>query len=176
MDATANDGLAAYQWASGQSTATFALSYPEGQQGLDIVAYQTSDATIRDDDTEGTMTFAQSQFVITSGALSANQAAPFPAFGSPQVAGTSFPIHIAKYGATASNASCRIVTDYQGTKSLAIWSSYANPGTSSVPLTITASGTTANVSTVEGANTFNVQFVPVLGELNLILRAPGRRQ
>lgn len=173
-DATANDGVATYQWTSGQSTATFALSYPEGSQVLDIDAYQTSDTTIRDDDSEGTMTFAQSQFVITSSALSDNQAAPFPTFGSPQTAGTAFPIHIAKYGATQNNANCHIVTDYQGTKSLAIWSAYVNPSSGSLPLIITAGATTANVSTTEGANTFNVGFVNGRAQISGLYRDAGR--
>lgn len=172
-DATANDGLATYQWPSGESSAVFSLSYPEGTRVFDIDAYQTSDTSIRDDDSEGNMTFADSMFVITSAQLASNQDPPFPTLQSPQTAGTSFPVHIAKYGSTLNNPSCRIVTDYQGTKPISIWRTYVNPSSGSLPLSITAGSTTANAGASAGASAFNINFANGRAEISALYKDVG---
>lgn len=128
-DSTANDGVATYKWPGNQDVATFALSYPEGQRTFDIDVYQSSNIALRDDDSEGTMTFSNSGFVLTSAAAPDSMNPPFPTFATPQIAGTAFPMHIARYGSVANSASCRLVKDYAGAKNIDVWTTYTNPNT-----------------------------------------------
>jgi len=143
---TSNDGIATYQWPLGATTATFSLSYPEGAGVLDIDVYQTNDTAIRDDDTEGTMTFSPSGFTVTSSAIG-NPPGAIPAFASPQTAGTNFAIHIAAFGQTPGDAQCGVIESYSGAQALRFWSTYVNPASGSRSVTI--DGIAAAVS--EGA-------------------------
>ena len=149
IDATANDGVATYTWVTGQSSATFALSYKEGATPINIKVYQTSDATLHDDDTEGTLAWSASAFTVTSTALP-NPPGGIPAFVSPQTAGTNFPVHIAAYGTTPTDSQCGIIETYNGAKSLKFWSTYGNPATGTRQVTI--NGT--SIATAEGASAF----------------------
>ena len=149
-DAVANDGLATYTWASGQSSATFALSYKEGATPINIRVYQTSDTNLHDDDTEGTMAWSASGFTVTSAALSNPPPGSIPAFVSPQTAGTNFPLYLAAYGTTPTDSQCGIIEAYTGAKSLKFWSAYLNPGTGTRQVTI--NGT--SIATAEAASAF----------------------
>lgn len=126
-----------------------------------VRAYRAMEPTLVAGGLEQLSTSAAGQFVITHDGAGVHCATgtvlPFAA----QTAGDSFQIHIAKYIDTSAGANCRIDTDYQGEKTLAIWSQYVDPGSGSVALTIatTPGGAAANVSTTEGASTFKVTFV-----------------
>lgn len=170
LDATANDGLATYTFPGTQATATFALDYrsatppgtsPPGLLALDIDAYETSTPTIRDDDTEGTMNFAPSGFTVTSAALTNPPPATIPAFTSPQIAGTTFPVHITAYGQTPTDTTCGVIEGYTGAKSVKFWSTYANPNTGTIQVTIngTAASTTEGASAVQAVTFTNGQAV-----------------
>ena len=149
VDSTPNDGIATYTWATGQSSATFALSYKEGATPINIKVYQTSDATLHDDDTEGTLTWSASAFTVTSSALS-NPPGSIPTFASPQTAGSNFPVYITAYGTTPTDSQCGVIETYTGAKSLKFWSTYGNPSTGTRQVTI--NGT--SIATVEAASAF----------------------
>jgi hypothetical protein len=149
-DAVANDGIATYTWATGQSTATFALSYREGATPINIRVYQTSDSTLHDDDTEGTLAWSPSGFTVTSAALSNPPPGLIPAFGSPQIAGSNFALNVTAYGTTATDSQCGVIEAYTGAKSLKFWSTYVNPGSGTRQVTINA----ASIATTEAASAF----------------------
>jgi len=126
-DATADDGLATYDWPLGEDNAEFALSYTAGTASFDIDAYQTSDTSIRDDDSEGNIVFSPNGFTVTSAALSNPPPATIVPFSATQVAGTDFPIHIAAYGQTPNDSACGIIEAYTGPQNLKFWSDFINP-------------------------------------------------
>ncbi|MCP4301360.1 MAG: hypothetical protein GY783_12300 [Gammaproteobacteria bacterium] len=135
-DATANDGLATYDWPAGESFAEFALSYTDGTASFDIDAYQTSDPATRDDDSEGNIDFSPSGFTLTAAALSNPPPAVIVPFSATQVAGTDFPIHIAAYGQTPNDPVCGIVETYTGPQNLKFWSDFINPVGGSLAVSI----------------------------------------
>jgi photosystem II stability/assembly factor-like uncharacterized protein len=135
-DATLNDGLATYNWPLGESSAAFALSYPEGPASIDIDVYQTSDTGIRDNDVEGTILFSPSGFTLTAAALSNPPPAVIVPFSAPQVAGTDFPIHVAAFGVTPNDPVCGIIESYTGPKNLKFWLDFLNPVGGSVAASI----------------------------------------
>ena len=135
-DGTANDGIATYQWVTGEGSATFTLYYPEGTPTLDIEAYQSNNTLIRDDDSELSFTFAPSGFTVTSAALSNPPPATIPTFPSPQTAGTGFNFYLAAYGQTPTDPVCGVIETYTGAKTLEFRSTYVNPVTASVRATI----------------------------------------
>ena len=149
IDSTPNDGIATYTWATGQSSATFALSYKEGATPINIKVYQTSDATLHDDDTEGTLAWSASAFTVTSAALS-NPPGVIAAFASPQTAGSSFPVYITAYGTTPTDTQCGVIETYTGAKALKFWSTYGNPSAGTRQVTI--NGT--SIATAEAASAF----------------------
>jgi len=126
-DAIANDGLATYDWPLGESSATFALSYPEGPATIDIDVFQTSDTGIRDNDAEGGVEFSPSGFTLTAAALSNPPPPVIATFSAPQVAGTDFAIHIAAYGQVPNDPVCGIIESYAGPRNLKFWMGYMNP-------------------------------------------------
>jgi len=95
----ADDGLAVYTFAAGETFADFTLNYQSGSASLDLDAFVTSNTGLRDDDSEGTMEFNPSGFTLTSSALGNPPPASIPAFAA-QTAGTSFDVHITAYGQT----------------------------------------------------------------------------
>jgi len=132
VDATADDGLATYDWPAGESTAEFALSYTNGTVTFDIDAYQTDDTATRDDDSEGSITFSPNGFTLTAAPLSNPPPAIVVPFSASQVAGTDFPISIAAYGQTPGDAVCGIIESYAGAKNLKFWFDFVNPGSGSI--------------------------------------------
>lgn len=174
-DGASNDGIATYTWPGTQSSATFSLSYPEGQSTFDIDVYQTSNTSLRDNDSEPNMTFAQSGFLLTSSLLPGNQGPPFPSFAA-QTAGTTFPIYIAKFGSVANSSTCRLVTDYTGTKNLRMWSMYSNPDSGTRAVSITSGATTTAIATSDSASTttMNVEFVGGRAQVSAKYKDVGR--
>jgi hypothetical protein len=136
VDATADDGLATYDWPAGESTAEFALSYTNGTASFNIDVYQTDDTATRDDDSEGDITFSPNGFTLTANALGNPPPALISVFSATQVAGTDFPIHIAAFGQTPNDPTCGIIESYTGPKNLKFWFDHINPGSGSVPPTI----------------------------------------
>ncbi|MEM6512208.1 MAG: LamG domain-containing protein [Pseudomonadota bacterium] len=135
-DATANDGLATYNWPLTESTAVFGLSYSEGATPIDVDVFQQSDVGIRDTDTEGLLAFSPSGFTVTAAALSNPPPGTIVSFADPQVAGTDFSLHIAAFGQTPSDPSCGIIESYNGTQTLDFWADRQNPSIGSVVPTV----------------------------------------
>lgn len=135
-DATADDGLATYDWPLGESSAEFALSYTNGAVPFDIDVYQTSDTSIRDDDSEGVITFSPNGFTVTAAALSNPPPAVITAFSATQTAGTDFPIFIAAFGQTANDPVCGVIESYTGPKNLKFWYDYVNPTIGGIAVSI----------------------------------------
>ena len=149
VDASPNDGLATYAWPSGESTATFSLYYPEGAATIDVDVFQSSDTSVRDTDTESTMTFSASGFTVTAGALPNPPPGAITPFNAAQTAGTDFLVHIAAYGQTPTDPSCGIIESYTGGKNLEFWLTRQDPAGG----TITATIDTAAIGVGEGAAT-----------------------
>ena len=154
-DATADDGVATYDWPLGESTAEFALSYTNGTGSFDIDVYQVSDPSIRDDDSEGDIAFSPNGFSVTAAPLTNPPGAVAP-FATSQVAGTDFPIYLAAYGQTPNDPECGIIESYSGAKSLRFWSGYIDPAAGSVAVSIDG---TAIAATEAAAGAAAVTFV-----------------
>lgn len=137
-DATADDGRATYTWASGESEAVFALSYTNGLPVFDIDVFQTSDSLLRDDDSEGDITFSPDGFMLTSTPLANPPPAVITPFTTPQTAGTEFPVYIAAYGQTPTDPVCGIIESYSGAKDLKFWFDFLDPVSGSIAVTIDA--------------------------------------
>ncbi len=146
-DATANDGLATYDWPLGESAAAFGLAYREGPATIDVDVYQTSDTGIRDNDAEGPIMFSPSGFTLTAVALSNPPPPVIVPFSAPQVAGTDFAMHIAAFGQTPTDPVCGIIESYTGPQNLKFWSDYMDPGSGTRLVTVDASP----VATTEAA-------------------------
>ena len=142
-DSTANDGLATYEWASGESEAVFALSYTNGVPVFDIDIYQTSDTLLRDDDTEGDIDFSPNGFMLTALPLANPPPAVIVPFSASQIAGTDFPIFIAAFGQTPNDPVCGIIESYTGPKNLKFWFDYVNPVAGSIALSVDGVGVPA---------------------------------
>ncbi len=148
-DAVADDGLATYTFAAEDAgTASFRLSIQSGTS-IDVDAYQTSNVSIRDDDTEGVLALAPTGFTVTANALSNPPPSPISDPIGPQTAGTAFAIHFAAYGQTEDDPECGIIESYAGPKTLAFWSSHENPTSALVQASIGGSA----IGTSEAAAT-----------------------
>jgi hypothetical protein len=134
-DATPNDGVATYDWPLGESQAVFTLYYPQGPPSIDVDVFQVSNTAIRDTDVEGPLVFSPNGFTVTAAPL-ANPPGAFATFAANETAGSNFPLYIAAYGQTPSDPVCGIIEAYNGTKSLKLWSQYANPATGTRNVTI----------------------------------------
>lgn len=152
-DATANDGIATYTFdTANDGVASFILDYREGSNDFDIDVYLSSDTSIRDDDTEGNISFSPSGFTVTATALSNPPPSPINDPVMAQVAGTTFPLYLTAYGQNPSDPVCGIIEAYTGDKPLKFWSSYIDPTPSNtagtqVIIDNTAIATTETVST-----------------------------
>jgi hypothetical protein len=155
-DAAADDGMATYQWADGESEATFSLTYLGGAVPVDIDVYQTDNPTLRDTDAEGPMTFSANGFTLTALPLGNPPPALVVPFAQAQTAAIPFDVHIAAYGQTDNDPECGIIETYSGSKNLSFWSTYLNPGTGSRSVTIDG---TMVATTETGASTQVVTFV-----------------
>ncbi len=164
-DAVADDGVATYQWASGESEATFSLSYTQGAVPIDVDVFQSDDPTLRDDDSEGLLAFSANGFTLTAAPLSNPPPATIIPFDTPQTAAVPFDIYIAAYGQTANDPVCGIIESYTGNKNLEFWSSYQNPvaGTLSVDIDGVAIATSEAGAFVQSVTFANGQ-AQVLGK------------
>lgn len=151
-DATADDGLATYDWPMGESSAEFALSYTNGTSSFDIDVYQTSDPSTRDDDSEGNIDFSPNGFTLTAAALSNPPPALITPFSATQVAGIDFPVHIAAYGQTENDPVCGIIEAYAGPRNLKFWLGFMNPASG----TVAASVNTVTIPATEASATDQV--------------------
>ena len=143
-DATANDGIATYDWPLGESSAVFSLSYPDGPVSVDIDVYQTSDTAIRDNDAEGNIVFSASGFTLTAAALGNPPPALITPFNATQIAGTDFAVYLAAFGQTPNDPVCGVIETYTGPQTLKFWLDYNDPASGSITTTIdgNAIGTT----------------------------------
>jgi hypothetical protein len=131
-DATDNDGLATYAYAAGDNgVVTFALDYSEGTATFDIDAY---DGAVRDNDSEGDITFAASGFILSPAEVTV--AGAFDDIFPTQISATDFPVHITAFGTDATNPTCGIIETYAGNKSIEFLGSYQNPTSGTIALTI----------------------------------------
>ena len=147
-DATADDGLATYTFVAGDSgVATFSLTYTNGAATINVDAYEGS---IRDDDTEGDMTFTPSGLTLTAAALSNPPPSSIDTSIPTQTAGTAFNLHLAAYGTTANDSQCGVIETYTGNKSLRFWVSHSNPASGT--LTPTVDGTSIAASAGAAVN------------------------
>ena len=135
-DATADDGIATYDWAAGESEAVFSLSYAQGASTVDVDVYQTSDTLIRDDDTEGNIEFSASGFTLTAAPLSNPPPGLIVPFNATQVAGTDFGIYLTAYGETATDPVCGIIETYTGPQNLKFWFDRVDPIGGTIATTI----------------------------------------
>jgi len=127
-DATANDGLATYSFDTADNgVASFNLDYQEGIATFDIDTYLTADSTIRDDDSEGDITFSSSGFTVTANPLSNPPPDPINEPILAQTAGTAFPVYITAYGQTPTDPTCGVIEGYTDNKNIKFWSNYNNP-------------------------------------------------
>jgi MSHA biogenesis protein MshQ len=155
-DATADDGLAVYDWPLNETQAQFALSYVQGVPIFDIDVYQISDPGIRDTDAEGTIEFSANGFTLTAGPLGNPPPGIVVPFDQTQTAAVPFGINLAAYGQTANDPVCGIIESYTGAKSLNLWSTYLNPGSGSRNVEIDG---TPVATTEAGSSTQLVNFV-----------------
>jgi MSHA biogenesis protein MshQ len=151
------NGQATYQWPLGATEAWFTLQYPNGGVISDIDAYQVSDTSIRDDDTEGALAFTPSGFTLTSTALSNPPPGTIPSFAISQIAGTNVPLYLAAYGQTANDPTCGIIEGYAGTKTLSFWTLYNNPSTGAKTVTVDGIAS-SSAEPANGAATQTVAF------------------
>jgi MSHA biogenesis protein MshQ len=79
--------------------------------------------------------FSPSGFTVTAAAL-ANPPSSITPFASHEVAGASFPLHLAAFGQTPTDPVCGIIEAYSGAKSVKFWSQYVDPGTGTRAVTI----------------------------------------
>ncbi len=155
-DAVANDGLATYTFdVTDNGVAIFDLDYQSGTTSIDIDAY---DGVIRDDDTEGNLVFSPNGFTVTASPL----AVPFSGVVDntipAQTAASDFPLYLAAYGVTPTDPVCGIIEAYTGAKNLKFWSTYNNPGTGTLPVTINTVNAFTDETTADAGSTQPVTF------------------
>lgn len=175
IDSDTSDGLATYQFnASDGGTAEFSLSYREGNSVINVDTYLQSDGTLRDDDSEGDITFAPSGLLLTNSEISALDPSIYTIFNTHQTAETDFILHVTAYGQTPGDATCGIIETYTGNHNVQFWSDYADPVTGSRQVTIsgnsiaTTEGTASNqvVSFTGGKAALTVNYADA-GEIQL---------
>jgi serine acetyltransferase len=143
VDTNPNDGLATYTFdAADNGVADFLLYYTEGTSTFDIDAYE---GAVRDNDTEGNMTFSASGFTITASELSPHPSNdPIPS----QIAGKDFNIYITAFGTMPDDDSCGIIETYTGSKNLTLTTTHVNPSSGTVLATGGGAITVNNGQTV----------------------------
>ncbi len=174
LDAVAGDGLATYTFAGADSgTALFALSYSQGTPALDVDAFETALTTRRDDDTEGTLTFAASGFTVTANALANPPPNPINDPIGNRTAGTTVALFLAAYGTTPTDTQCGVIESYTGAKTLRFWTTYADPTTGTVRPTV---GGTSIGSNEAGAVAIGVTFTNGQASVSAKYKDVGRIQ
>lgn len=118
-DGAVGDGVARYRFdPADRGDASFSLTYSSGPSPVDVDAY---DASARDDDTEGLLSFSPSSFTLTANPV------PSPAPTSIQdplsttTAGAAFPLYLTAFGGSSGGVSCGVVDSYDGDRSLRFW-------------------------------------------------------
>jgi len=148
-DTTAGDGRATYQFdPTDGGTAQFSLDYPSGPPTIDVDVFAGS---LRDDDSEGDLTFDPGAFTLTASALPTPPPATVNDPIGTQTAGLEFPIHLTAYG-----ASCGITETYTGSKPLRIWTEYHDPVAGTLVPTVDGVGI---ASTEAAATDRAVEFI-----------------
>ncbi|MCF6283537.1 MAG: choice-of-anchor A family protein, partial [Candidatus Polarisedimenticolaceae bacterium] len=142
LDAVADDGLATYAFSGSESyPVTFTLDYQtDAAETINIDVYDSGDTLIRDDDSEGNITYVASGFTVTGSELVDPSSAVDIAS---QTAGTAFDMHITAFGTTPTSPECGIIETYTGDKSLDFWFSRVDPATGTIAPTIGGSAITA---------------------------------
>jgi MSHA biogenesis protein MshQ len=162
-----NDGIATYQWVSGEGFARFALTYREGPASINITA---SSATISDDNTESNLQWGASGFMVTASPLSNPPTLPITSFAAPQTAGVAFDMYIAAYGTTPTDTQCGIIESYAGNRSVKFWSTYDNPNTGTRIVQVDGN----NIATTEAASAVQtVNFVNGQATVSTLYRDAG---
>lgn len=147
-DATADDGDAGYRFDPADGgQAVFSLSYPQGPPSLDIDVFQVSDASRRDDDSEGVLQYTPFGLLFSETPL-ADPPPPLPApYAASALAGSTIAMYITAFGADPGQSQCRVITDYAGTKAIAFWAEYVNPGLLLRRMTVNGTGIAASEAT-----------------------------
>lgn len=177
-DATAGDGLAAYTFDLADSgVAIFDLDYATGTASIDVDAY---DGSIRDDDTEGNLLFSPSGFTVTAAPLTNPPPSTISSAIPAQTAATDFTLYLAAYGQTPTDPVCGIIEAYTGAKNLKFWSSYNNPSSGTLPLSVDSVAAFASEAAADGGSAQSVVFsngqaaittnYPDVGQLTLAMK------
>ena len=150
--------------------ATFVLDYPEGTSPIDVDVYQSDDSLVRDDDSEGLLTYAPTGFTLTANALTNPPPTPINDPLGPEVAGSDFPLHIAAYGVTDDDPLCGVIESYAGVRPLKFSMSYVDPGAGSRVATVdgadVGTGIAQNVAFAAGRAQVTVKYKDA-GEISL---------
>jgi hypothetical protein len=146
---TADDGIATYTFAAGETDVQLGLDY---QQGASPITLAVSDGSISDDGSHGPLPFSPNGFTVTSSAIGNPPVIPAPPFSS-QIAGTDFPVYITAYGVTPADPVCGVIEAYSGQKALQFWSGYDNPASGTIQVSITDDNDTQSIGTTEAAAT-----------------------
>jgi len=177
-DATANDGLATYIFdVADNGVAIFDLDYQNGVASVDIDAYE---GIVRDDDTEGNLVFSPNGFTVTASPLAVPFLGVIDTTIPVQTAAIDFPLYLAAYGVTPTDPVCGIIEAYTGAKNLKFWSTYNNPGTGTLPVTINTinaftdeltanAGSTQPVTFTNGQAAITVNYADV-GQITLTMK------
>ncbi len=133
-DVVADDGLATYQFSvTDAGVASFNLDYRSGPASIDVDVF---DAVTRDDDTEGSLVFSPSGFVVSAAPLSNPPPLLIDTSIAAQTAANDFQLYLSAYGQTPADPVCGIIEAYDGVKNIKFWSSYNDPLTGTLPVSV----------------------------------------
>lgn len=170
-----NTGTATYNFvASDSGTAEFLLNYSTGTASIDVDAYLTGDATIRDTDAEGLLEFSPNGFTFTAAPLANPPSGPIDTSIPAQIAADPFSLYLSAYGETEEDPNCGVIETYAGTKALAFWHIYSDPNTGKLSSTVDGStiatsealATDQEVTFVAGQAQVEVQY-PDVGQIRI---------
>ena len=176
LSATVN-GMATYRFVTAdQGVASFTLQYREGDATIDIDAYLTANNAVRDDDSEGTITFSPSGFTVTANPLSNPPPASINDPLATQTAGTAFPFSITAFGQTPTDPTCGVIEAYDGNKPIKFWTNYVTTG-SNLQATINgasiatseAAAVNQTITFIQGQATVMAKYKDV-GRLNIAMK------
>ena len=124
-----DNGIANYTFTGSESgNVIFELFYDESgvlDNVSDLEVEETSNSSVRDDDSEADLTFSEQGFLLTSTLYTDGGSITF----SNQTAGTTTSdVYITAYGDTGVSG-CGIIEEYTGSKNLKLWVDYDNPTT-----------------------------------------------
>jgi len=174
-DVVADDGLATYQFTVADAgVASFDLDYRSGPASIDVDVFE---GVIRDDDTEGSLLFSPSGFVVTAAPLSNPPPAVIDLTIAAQTAASDFPLYLAAYGQTSTDPVCGIIEAYDGVKNLNFWSSYNDPVTGTLPVLVDsnaiagseAASAVQSVTFVQGQAAISVNYADV-GDIDIAMK------